>query len=143
METKIYSSSGFSHSCSAEELYVLTGHWLSDMIFFEQEIEFYQSLIRDYFLPATSKKEGSIINDIELRLIDTLSLKKVLKENIIAHQNKLSITLGKVNRENQFYYTAIQTELEGELFDFIKSFRQVKHELFEANKYIKQALQKA
>ncbi len=52
METKIYSSAGFLHACSAEELYVITRHWLSDIIFFEQEINFFQSLVQNYFLPS-------------------------------------------------------------------------------------------
>ena len=41
MESKILSSTGFLHEFSIEELYVLTTHWLSDISFFEQEINYF------------------------------------------------------------------------------------------------------
>jgi hypothetical protein len=139
METKIYSSSGFSHACSAEELYVITRHWLSDIIFFEQEITFFKSLIQNYSLPYGETDFESPCFSIQKQLADIEKQKDILKDSIFVHQNELSTILDKNNTEKQHSYNLIQSQIEAKLFDFIKTFRSVKRELFEASDYILKA----
>ena len=64
MESKILSSTGFLHQFSVEELYVLTTHWMSDIVFFEQEINYFQSLIVRYFLPNVGEGNMMLIKSL-------------------------------------------------------------------------------
>ena len=132
METKIYSSSGFVHQCSTEELYVLTRHWLSDILFFEQELEFFRSLLQRCFSPI--QKDGvTQIELIETKFRDLKTHLMLLKEGVNIHQIKLGEILDEKRISDSSDFNIIQSRLEGELFDFIKTFRVVKQELFKFN----------
>lgn len=132
METKIYSSSGFAHRYSTEELYVLTRHWLSDIIFFEQELDFFHSLLQRCFSPVLEDEInridflGAKFKELKIRL-------KLLKEGINLHQFKLGETLDNNGDSELSDYNTAQSKLEGEFFEFIKTFRVVKQELFKFN----------
>lgn len=129
METKIYSSAGFSHHYSVEELYVLTRHWLSDIKFFEQEITFLQSFILKFVASDTELSLEEQLMDLERGFEGLNHRIQLLKAEVLEHQNKLSLLLDK-NRAEEYEFNKIQSTLEGEFFDFIKSYRQVKFELF-------------
>ena len=135
METKIHSSSGFSHKCSVEELYVLTRHWLSDIIFFEKELNHFKSIFHRSILPQAQKLKYNNIQQTLAGLNNLHLQKDYLKRNIIAHQNQLSAIL-----DNNTYVdlNAEQSRLECAIFDFIKAFRAIKLELFDATEYIQQ-----
>lgn len=133
METKTYSSSGFSHQCSVEELYVLTRHWVSDIFFFEQEINFFRSFIQNYFLSEIDE-QITPIRMIESKLEELEFSKELLKEEIISHQNRLSAILDKNHIDEQSHFNVIQSKLEGKVFDFLKTFRCIKQELFKFNR---------
>ncbi|MBC7915434.1 MAG: hypothetical protein H7Y07_15085 [Pyrinomonadaceae bacterium] len=135
METKIFSSTGFMHEFSTEELYVLTTHWLSDIVFFEQEIHYFQSLITRYFLPNVEEDNAMIIEGLQNQL-NKLDVKKTtLRKGILEHQSKLSALLDQSHAETEAYFNAQNSNLEGELFDFIRHLRQVKLEFFTATKF--------
>jgi hypothetical protein len=132
METKFSSSSGFSHQCSAQELFVLTTHWVSDINFFEHEINFLKCLIHSHFLPAVDEKEAEALEFLKDQLIDISEQKNRLKEDIITHQNKLSAILDMNFTREEYSKDRIHATLEGELLDFVKSYRKVKRKLFKA-----------
>ena len=115
MESKLLSSTGFTHELSVEELYVLTTHWLSDISFFEQEISYFQSL--------NVRKEQ-------------------IQADIIAHQQELSALLDKSHVENEEHFNVLHSQLEVKLIDFVKALRQVKLEFFNATKFTGKARRK-
>ena len=135
MESKILSSTGFLHQFSVEELYVLTTHWQSDIVFFEQEISYFQSLITRYFLPNVEEQNVILIKSIANHF-ESLDLRKEqLKQTILEHQNRLSSLLDVTHVENEAEFNVLHLNLEGKLFDFIKSLRQIKLEFFNATKF--------
>ncbi|MBC8051764.1 MAG: hypothetical protein H7Y13_01740 [Sphingobacteriaceae bacterium] len=138
METKTYTSSGFSHKCSTEELFVLTLHWLTDITFFELEIEFLQSLINVFFIPASDSLQVKQGYNLEEQLAELKNRKEILKNNIIAHQNELSAILDKNLADKKDEFNSIQSVVEGDFFDFIKTFRKIKLQLFTLSKQFKQ-----
>lgn len=135
MESKILSSTGFMHEFSIEELYVLTTHWLSDISFFEQEINYFQSLISRYFLPNIEEENAMLIKSLESHFQTLNSRKEQLRAGIIEHQGQLSDLLDKSHVENEAHLNVLHSNLEGKLFDFIKALRQVKLEFFNATKF--------
>lgn len=143
MESKILSSTGFLHEFSVEELYVLTTHWLSDISFFEQEINYFQSLITRYFLPNVEEQNVMLIKSLASNFESLNSRKEQLKANILEHQNELSSLLGKSHVENEAQFNVLHSNLEGKLFDFIKSLRQIKLEFFNATKFSGKAKRQA
>src|SRR5688500_7695399 len=95
MESKILSSPGFLHEFSIEELYVLTTHWLSDIAFFQQEINYFQSLINRYFLPSVEEQNVMLIQSLASHFQSLYFRKENLKKSIIQHQLQLSTFLDK------------------------------------------------
>ncbi|MBC8054351.1 MAG: hypothetical protein H7Y13_14920 [Sphingobacteriaceae bacterium] len=135
MESKILSSTGFLHEFSVEELYVLTTHWLSDIAFFEQEINYFESLIARYFLPNVEEENVMLIQSIANHFESLDQRKENIRKVIIQHQNQLSDLLDKNHVENEAHLNALHSEIEAKLFDFIKTLRQVKLEFFNATKF--------
>lgn len=139
MDTKIFSSASFMHEYSSEELYVLTTHWLSDIIFFELEIHYFQSLITRYFLPHVKDEHKLLIESLQNQLIKLDSEKSKLRANITAHQEKLSALLNKEEPGSDAYFNAQHTEIEGRLNEFTRNLRQAKKEFFTATKFTGEA----
>jgi len=139
MESKILSSTGFLHEFSVEELYVLTTHWISDIVFFEQEISYFQSLISRYFLPNIEPENLMLITSIASHFESLNTRKEQLRESIVEHQTHLSGLLSKSHVENEAHLNVLHSNLEGKLFDFIKTLRQIKLEFFNATKFSGQA----
>lgn len=135
MESKIFSSTGFLHQFSVEELYVVTTHWLSDIIFFEQEITYFQSLITRYFLPNVEEDHMILIKSLSSNFESLHGRKDQLRISIIEHQSQLSDLLDKNHVENESELNVVHTNLEGKFFDFIKALRQIKMEFFNATKF--------
>ncbi len=135
MESKILSSTGFLHEFSVEELYVLTTHWLTDITFFEQEITYFQSLITRYFLPHVEEENILLISSISDHFKSLESRKEQIKASIIEHQKQLGKLLDKAHIDNEPQLNALHSNLEGKLFEFIKTLRQVKLEFFNATKF--------
>lgn len=135
MESKIFSSTGFLHQFSVEELYVVTTHWLSDIVFFEQEINYFQSLITRYFLPNVKEDNMMLIKSLSTHFESMHARKDQLRISIIEHQSQLSDLLDKSHIENESELNVVHTSLEGKLFDFIKTLRQIKMEFFNATKF--------
>ena len=135
MDTKIFSSTGFMHEFSTEELYVLTTHWISDIVFFEQEIHYFQSLITRYFLPQLQDDHVLLIHSLQHQLSKLDTKKSTLRADIIEHQTKLSSMLDKNNFETEAYLNAQHSKLEGQIFDFVRHLRQIKLEFFNATKF--------
>ena len=142
MESKLLSSTGFTHELGVEELYVLTTHWLSDISFFDQEISYFQSLITRYFLPNISEENMLLIKSLENHFQSLNVIKEQIKTDITVHQQELSVLLDKSHVENEEHFNVLHSQLEGKLFDFIKALRQVKLEFFNATKFTGKARRK-
>ena len=142
MESKLLSSTGFTHELGVEELYVLTTHWLSDISFFEQEISYFQSLITRYFLPNLSEENMLLIKSLENHFQSLNVRKEQIQADIIAHQQELSALLDKSHVENEEHFNVLHSQLEVKLFDFVKALRQVKLEFFNATKFTGKARRK-
>ncbi|MEJ6981818.1 hypothetical protein WG906_15225 [Pedobacter sp. P351] len=139
MESKIASSIGFLHHMGVEELYVVTTHWLSDIVFFEQEISYFQSLISRYFLPNIEEDNLLLIRSLSTHFGSLNLRKEQLRNTILQHQHQLSDLLQTNNIENESQLNVVHSELEGRFFSFITELRQIKLEFFNATKFSGQA----
>lgn len=135
MESKIISSTGFMHEFGADELYVITTHWIAEITFLEQEISYFQSLISRYFLPNIEKKNRLLIESLEDHFKNLNIRKDQLRKEIFAHQDFLSTLLTETNPEIGPQIYALHTHLEDRLSDFSKTLKQVKLEFFNATKF--------
>lgn len=142
MDTKIFPATGFRHEFNAEELYVITTHWLSDIVFFEQEIHYFQSLITRYFLPLVEEEHILLIKSLQNQLKKLDTSKNQLRANIIAHQAKLTVLFDQ-QHDNEAYHSAEHSKSEEQLQDFIKNLKQVKLEFFNATKFTGQTKNRA
>jgi len=114
---------------------------MSDLNFFELEIAYFRSLINLFF-----QNEGNDQNRIEVMQMnfdDLLKRKTLISNNILLHQNEISLLLDKAHDDKKMYFNIIQSRLESEIFDFIKRFRSVKKDFFEATKHVHAAIEKA
>lgn len=91
-------------------------------------------------------EQGNSINRIEIiqmNFDDLLKRKNSITQNIIQHQNEISLLLDKAHEDKKVYFNMVQYRLESEIFDFIKRFRSIKKDFFEATKHVYANAEKA
>lgn len=118
------------------ELYVLTKHWKSDLLFFKDDLRFLDHLISKYFIWLSKKDNIDQVKEIEKKLIETeLSCSKLINR-VQMHLKHLAELI-----ENPFKYDShkFRTEhqiLEDDLTKFVKAFRKNRKEVFKITEHV-------
>lgn len=106
---------------------------MSDIHFFEQEMDFLESIIQSYFMVSGASDTAHEFILLEQKLDKIKNRQQLLKEDVLLQQNYLSSILDRKD-PNSVYCKEVQLSLEAEFFDFIRDYRNLKRELFAANK---------
>lgn len=118
------------------QLYILTEHWKSDLLFYRDDLKFLHHLIDRHILWLTRKENLEMVRDIQKKLALARNQCKDLLSRVDTHLEHLSDLM-----ENPFTYDShtFRTEhvkLEGDIADFLKNFRNVKKETFKISEYL-------
>jgi hypothetical protein len=119
-----------------QDLYVLTEHWKSDLLFYKDDLRFLDHLIDKYFIWLTKKENIDQVRAIEESLIATeLNCSKLIKR-IKTHIKHLAELI-----DNPFAYDShkFRTEhqiLEDDFTKFIKLFRKNRQEVFKITEHV-------
>ena len=113
-----------------KQLYALTEHWHSDLIFHRDEIKFLYHMVNKYIMWLTRYEEVEMVRKIRSRLGEVRRECLELVEQVEIHLRHLSDLM-----ENPFAHDsqALRNEhgeLEEALASFAKHFRLVKKETF-------------
>jgi len=131
METESQAKTSVQEVAGLQQIYIVTRHWLDEMLFLDDEIRFLRSLFDKYFdtlLRDEHVNRVQLIND-HLNMVDIH--KRIIKDEILTHQANLDKTL-KNNIENREAFLNLEHDrLEEEIKDLNRRVKGVKNEIFQ------------
>ena len=115
---RIRPKDNYINEASWEQLYVLTEHWKSDLVFYHKDLRFLHLLIDKYFMWISNKENIDMVYDIEMNLLEV--------------DKQCALLLAKVN--SQLHHLA--ELVDDEMADFVKVFRNNRKEIFKVTEYM-------
>ncbi|WP_452229165.1 MULTISPECIES: hypothetical protein [unclassified Lacinutrix] len=127
---RIRPKDNFIHEANWEQLYALTEHWKSDMLFYNGDLKFLHHLIDKYFLYLSKKENIDLVLEIEVNLLQVEKQCNTLLIRINKHFHHLAELIA-----DPFIYTSDKfreehEQLEDALSQFVKDFRKNRKEVF-------------
>ncbi|NNC33376.1 MAG: hypothetical protein HKO09_00675 [Croceitalea sp.] len=118
------------------ELYVLTEHWKSDLLFYKDDLRFLHHLLDKYVIWITKEENLELVKGLQKSLHELKLVVESLLEQIAEHQKNLGllVTLANMYKEKEANQTHAQ--LEERFATFVKDFRENRKELFRLSDYI-------
>ncbi|WP_299107635.1 hypothetical protein [uncultured Winogradskyella sp.] len=119
-----------------QKLYVLTDHWKSDLLFYNDDLRFLHHLIDKYFLWISKKENIDMVEEIEVNLLKIDKQCALLSERVNTHLHHLKELI-----DNPFVFVSEKFRdehelLEDDLAQFLKDFRDNRKEIFKITEYI-------
>jgi hypothetical protein len=119
-----------------QELYVLTEHWKSDLLFYKDDLKFLHHLLDKYFIWITKTENLKAVQAIGQNILeDTLACGKLL-DRLDKHLAQLARLIDDATKFNTKVFRAEHEELEDEIATFIKSVRLNRKELFKLTEFV-------
>jgi hypothetical protein len=126
----------FIQTANWQELFTLTEHWKSDLLFYKDDLRFLHKLIDNYFMYISKKENIDLVLDIEVNLlkVDRQCASLLKKTNEHLHHISELIDNPFANHSAQF-----RTEheiLEDAFSQFVKDFRKNRKDVFGITEHI-------
>lgn len=113
-----------------KELYILTNHWKSDLLFYKDDLMFLHHLIDKYFIWITQKDNLKEVQKVGTGILqDTKQCESLLKK-VAVHLSHLGNLIEEPFKKNSGEFRDEHQELEDEITIFVKTVRQNRKELF-------------
>ncbi len=119
-----------------DELYVLTGHWISDLEFYRNDLRFLHHLIDKYLMWISKSENLDMVNKLKNGLFDLGVNVRDLLEKIGKHRIQLGQVVENFNKADAGIIRTEHEHLEEEITLFVKSFRNNRKEVFTITEYI-------
>ncbi len=119
-----------------EALYFVAKHWRSDLEFYKDELRFLHNLIAKYLIWITKKENLEKVADIRQKEHLLTLRSEELFQKITSHL-EMAVTIvegGDAAVKKEFFVT--HAELETEIADFVKAFRESRKEVFTVTEYV-------
>ncbi len=136
MEFRTRPKSNYLLNAEWQELHVLTTHWQSDMIFFEDELRFIDVLFDKYFSALIEKENIEKTKAIAGKLSNVKASRGSLAIRIEKHLHHIEELMINPFPQDASEFRTEHAALEDDLTMFVKSFREMKRELFELTERI-------
>jgi hypothetical protein len=136
MEFRTRPKSNYLLNAEWQELHVLTTHWQSDMIFFDDELRFINLLFDKYFSALIDKENIENTKIVAGKLAEVKSRHDTLGQRITKHLQHIEELMINPFAQDASAFRHEHATLEDDLAAFVKSFREVKHELFQLTERI-------
>jgi hypothetical protein len=119
-----------------QELYVLTEHWKSDLLFYRDDLKFLDHLIDKYFIWLTKKENVNQVRKIEKSLVETDKLCSTLLLQVGKHLSHLAGLIDDPFKYDSHKFRAEHQLLEDKLADFLKAFRENRKKVFAVTEHV-------
>ena len=120
----------FTWTAEYRELYILTEHWLSDLQFYKDDLQFLYHLIDKYFIWLINEENLSEMRSLSSSLSDIgLNCDRLL-EKTSKHLTHLAELIDDPFKYDSHKFRSEHEELENEIASFIKKIRRIKKETF-------------
>jgi hypothetical protein len=129
-EMRIRPKSDFLHRASWEELYVLTEHWESEVLFYRDEIRFLNNLIGKYFIWITKEGKVTKVQSLVNRLSKLHTRQEDIAHLIKKHLTRLELLMENAFTRDESKFREEHVRLEEQMTELSRELRKVKKEVF-------------
>ena len=136
MEFRSRPKSNYLLDAEWQELHALTSHWQSDTVFFGDELRFIDLLIDKYFTSLVDKENIAVTKDVASKLSDITKTYESLYKKVSEHLRHIENLMVDPFALDASAFRHEHQMLEDELVAFVKSFRDIKHRVFQLTERI-------
>ena len=126
----------YIHKANWQQLFVLTEHWKSDLLFYKDDLRFLHHLIDKYFLWISKKETIDMVSEIEVNLLKVDKQCASLLQRTNTHLHHLAELIDDFFNYDSHKFRTEHELLEDELAQLVKDFRNNKKGVFEITKHI-------
>ena len=119
-----------------QELYILAGHWKSDLNFYKDDLKFLHHLINKYIIWITKDENLNMVKEIEKNLFELRNKSEDLMQDVITHQGNLALILENPIHRPKPQFLGDHEDLEDKISNFVKLFRSNRKEVFKITEYV-------
>ena len=127
---------GYIFSADWQELYILTKHWQSDLLFYKDDIRFLKHLMESYFIWITNKETIDSVRDIKLKSLEIEVQCDSLLDKIALHLKHLANLMEDAFKYDAQVFREEHLRLEDDIADFVVDFRKNRREVFEVTEFV-------
>lgn len=120
----------FSYTAEYQQLFILTEHWKSDLLFYKDDLRFLHHLIDKYFIWLTHKEHLDEMRKVASGLSEIGKTCDGLLDKTSKHLHHLAELIDNPTKYDSNKFRKEHEELENEIASFIKKFRGIKKETF-------------
>lgn len=114
-----------------QQLFVLTEHWKSDLLFYQDDLKFLSHLINKYFMWLSKAESIDIVVNIESGLIEMDKQVDRLVQRVNKHLAHLSELMDDPFKYDSHTFREEHQQLENDISKFVKDFRQNRKQVFQ------------
>lgn len=119
-----------------EELYILTKHWKSDLLFYKDDLNFLNNLIDKYLIWISNEKNSESVRKISNGVLETSKKCNDLLQGIDKHLTDLANLIEAPFKYDTQQFRTEHQQLEDDITNFVKTFRTNRKEVFEVTEHI-------
>jgi len=126
----------FTYNAEYQQLYILTEHWKSDLLFYKDDLRFLHHLIDKYFIWLIHKEHLDEMRNLASDLSDIGKKCDGLLDKASMHLHHLAEQIDDPSKHDSKKIRSEHEELENEIAAFIKKFREIKKETFTVSEQV-------
>jgi len=119
-----------------EALYILTKHWKTDLLFYRDDLNFLDHLIDKYIIWISKKEDMEAVRNIDNSILKTAKNCTDLLKMVDKHLTHLVNLIENPFRYDSHSFRAEHQQLEDDITNFVKDFRNNRREVFEVTKMV-------
>jgi hypothetical protein len=119
-----------------QELYVLTNHWKSDLLFYKDDLKFMHHLIDKYFIWITKKGNLKNVQKVGTAILDDSKDCDNLIKKVEEHLSHLANLIEEPFKNDSGIFRDEHQELEDDISIFTKAVRKNRKQLFEVTERV-------
>jgi hypothetical protein len=119
-----------------KQLYALTEHWRSDLLFHQDEIKFLHHLLNRYVMWLTRYEEVEMVREIKKELSEVRKECQELISKVEIHLGHLADLMEDPFARDERTFREEHGELEEAIAGFVKNFRHAKKETFKITEHL-------
>lgn len=137
MENLRYRPKGnYTWDAEWQQLYVLTEHWKSDLLFYKDDLKFLHHLIDKYFIWMVRKDNVVKVRTIIKNLHTTDEQCVDLLKRVNTHLSHLSGLIDDPFKYDSHQFRTEHQTLEDDMVSFVKTFRTNRKESFHITEHV-------
>lgn len=134
-EFRIRPRDNYIQNTAWQELYALTEHWKSDMLFYRDDLKFLHHLLDRYFIWITKDENIEAVKSVGNKILADTKICKSMLKKIDKHLSHLASIIAEPFKYDSKIFRKEHQVLEDEISWFIKSVRKDRKHVFAVTKH--------